>query len=167
MRKNIVLIGLTGCGKSTVGKALSKELQMDFVDMDVYIEQTEGKTVSEIFVQDGEPYFRKAETEASHQLSKTGNTVIATGGGAVLNPENMALLKKNGILLFLDRTPEAILKKINLQNRPMLRKNRNYLFELDRQRRHLYEGYADLVVKGLSNVRETVQAVKKVVTPLL
>ena len=167
MEKNIVFIGLTGCGKSTIGKILAKDLGKRFIDMDLYIEEKEGKTVSEIFAQHGEAYFRQAETLAAQQLSQTGGTVIATGGGIILNPENIAYLKQNGIILFLDRSPEAILKKIDLRNRPMLAENRDYLFELDRQRHALYERYADLRVEALPKISLTVEIVKKAILPLL
>lgn len=154
--KNIVLIGLSGCGKSTVGALAAKKLQMPFVDMDAYIEQQEGRTVSEIFAQNGEAYFRRLETEAAQKLSETENKVIATGGGAVLSPQNMSYLKETGIVLFLDRTPEEILRKINLKVRPLLAQDKNRLFELERSRRPLYEKYADITLRAVGNVPQTV-----------
>lgn len=156
--KNIVLIGLSGCGKSTVGALAAKKLQMPFVDMDAYIEQQEGRTVSEIFAQNGETYFRRLETEAAQKLSETENKVIATGGGAVLSPQNMSYLKETGIVLFLDRTPEEILRKINLKVRPLLAQDKNRLFELECSRRPLYEKYADITLRAVGNVPQTVSA---------
>lgn len=167
MKKNIVLVGLTGCGKTTIGTALSNRLSLPFIDMDKYIEQKEGKTITEIFKVKGEPYFRHLETIASRELSEKDGIVIATGGGAVLNPENMNYLKQNSIVLFLDRSPETILKKINLEKRPLLAQNKNHLFELDRQRRHLYEKYADLQVEGGTNIGQTVEQVLSALKPLL
>ncbi len=165
MQKNIVLIGLSGCGKSTIGKRLSSLLHIPVVDMDTFIEKQEGMTVREIFNEKGEAYFRGLETQAAKSLSESGNKIIATGGGVVLNPENMAYLKQNGIVLFLDRSPEMILKRINLAKRPLLAENQNHLFELDRKRRPLYEKYADLTVKGQTNIGQTVHAVLSALSP--
>ena len=155
--KNVVLIGLTGCGKTTVGKKISSLLSMEFVDMDAYIEKKEGKTVKEIFEDSGESYFRSLETIASKELSETGGKVIATGGGAILNPKNMEYLKQNAVIIFLDRSPEDILKKINLSIRPMLAQNKNRLYELYKERHHLYKTYADLTINGKTDIKETVK----------
>ncbi len=161
--KNIVLIGLTGCGKTTIGKRLAPLLNMDFVDMDLYIEEKEGKTVKEIFHDKGETYFRSLETVAAKELSQIGGKVIATGGGVVLNPKNMDHLKQNGLVVFLDRSPDAILKKINLSIRPMLAENKNRLYELDKERRPLYEAYADIKVPGGTSIDKTVSLVHAII----
>lgn len=157
--KNIVLIGLSGCGKTTIGKRLAPLLNMDFVDMDLYIEKKEGKTVKDIFASKGETYFRSLETIAAEELSQTGGKVIATGGGVVLNPKNMDYLKQNGVIVFLDRSPNTILKKINLSIRPMLAENKNRLYELDKERHHLYEAYAELTIPGGTNIEKTLSDV--------
>lgn len=167
MNKNIVLIGLSGCGKSTVGAALSRRLKMLFVDMDTYIARKEGKTVREIFEENGEAYFRTAETEAAKNLSEIGGKVIATGGGVVLNAENIEHLKKNGIIVFLDRTPDEILQKLNLSIRPLLAENKEKLYEMDAVRRPLYEQSADLSVRGASSVAETAEKLEKAIRPFL
>lgn len=166
-RKNIVLIGLTGCGKSTIGKALSYKLRMSFVDMDTYIERKEGMTISEIFAQKGESYFRQAETAACKALSKNWGQIIATGGGVVENPENMRFLKQHAVIVFLDRTPEMILQKINLKKRPLLSDNGAYLFVLDRRRRPLYESYADVTVSGGTKISRTLSDVLLALHPHL
>lgn len=165
--KNIVLIGLTGCGKTTVGRRLAKHFSIDFVDMDAYIEQKEGKSVSEIFKENGESYFRSLETIAAKELSETDGKIIATGGGVILNSENMEYLKQNAVTLFLDRSPDDILKKINLSIRPMLAKNKNHLYELEKQRRHLYEAYADLTITGKTDIEAVVVAAVDALAPLL
>lgn len=165
--KNIVLIGLTGCGKTTIGKKLAKAFSMDFVDMDEYIEQKEGKTVSDIFKDSGEPYFRSLETVVSKELSETGGKIIATGGGVILNPKNMEFLKQNAVTVFLDRSPDDILKKINLSVRPMLAQNKNRLYELYTERLPLYETYADLRITGGTDVLKTLKQVENALKPLL
>lgn len=167
MSLNVVLIGLSGCGKSTVGAALSYRLRMHFVDMDAYIEHKEGMSVRAIFDSKGEAAFRRLETEAAKTLSESGGKIIATGGGAVLSPQNMAYLKRNAVVVFLDRTPEAILKKINLSVRPLLAANPNHLYELDRQRRPLYEKYADLRVEGQAKISWTVAALEAALRPYI
>ena len=161
MKRNIVLIGLSGCGKSTVGRTLAKNLHKTFVDMDEYIEKKESMPVSKIFEEKGEAYFRRLETETAEALSVAEDKIIATGGGVVLNEQNMVHLGKNGLIVFLDRSPEAILKKINLKKRPLLAQNQNRLFEMDKKRRPLYEKYADLTVPGALSVPETAERLKE------
>lgn len=167
MSKNVVLIGLTGCGKSTIGKGLSRRLHMPFIDMDDYIEKKEGKAIREIFAQHGEAYFRELETRAAQELSQRKRHIIATGGGAVLNPKNMAYLKKTGVVLFLDRSPEAILKKLDLRNRPLLAADKNHLYTLDKERRPLYEKYADITLYGSHAIWRAVHLAARLLYPHL
>ena len=103
---NLVLIGMPGSGKSTVGKILSKMLCMPLVDTDALVEQTAGKTIPELFAQEGERAFRDRETAAARQAAKLDNTVIATGGGIILRPENMEALAATGLIFFRDRDLE-------------------------------------------------------------
>ncbi|MBE7022240.1 MAG: shikimate kinase [Ruminococcaceae bacterium] len=167
MSKNIVLIGLTGCGKSTLGRGLSRRLCMPFIDMDDYIEKKEGKAIRNIFAEHGEAYFRTLETRAAQELSEKKGYIIATGGGAVLNPKNMEYLKKTGVVLFIDRSPEAILKKLDLRNRPLLAANKNHLYTLDKERRPLYEGYADITLHGSRSVWRAVHLAARLLSPHL
>ncbi|MBR6729417.1 MAG: shikimate kinase, partial [Clostridia bacterium] len=135
--KNIVLIGLMGSGKSTIGKKLSRRLHLPFIDMDDFIENKEGKTIRQIFAEKGEAYFRNAETQAAKELGARGGHIIATGGGAVLNSQNMEYLKENSVVVFLDRSPKDILKKIDIESRPLLAANKNCLYALEKERRPL------------------------------
>lgn len=167
MKKNVVLIGLTGCGKSTVGRGLSRRLQLPFVDMDAYIEEAEGKPIRQIFAENGESYFRELESNTAKELSQRGGLIIATGGGAVLNPDNMAVLKENGIILFIDRSPKEILKKLDVRNRPMLLADKNYLYTLDKERRPLYQKYADITLYGSHPIWRAVYLAAKLVKPHL
>ncbi len=163
MKKNIVLIGLSGCGKSTVGKLLAEALRLSFVDMDSYIEENEKRPIPEIFARFGESYFRDAETRAAKELAAATPKVIATGGGAVLRPETMAPLKESGICIFLDRKPEAIIEDVDASARPLLSQGKQVLFDLDKARRPLYERYADLTV---SDTKDAFDATKKVLSLL-
>ncbi len=108
-KENIVLIGMPGCGKSTIGKALAANLGKVFVDTDELIKKNENMQIPEIFEKQGEVYFRKAETEAVKQASSKNGFVIATGGGAILKKENVDALSSNGKIYFLNRPLEDIM----------------------------------------------------------
>lgn len=108
-KQNIVLTGMPGSGKSTIGKALSEKLGKEFVDTDELIIKNEKMPISEIFARHGESYFRSAETEAIKEASAKSGFVIATGGGAVLKKENVDYLKSNGKIFFLNRPIADIL----------------------------------------------------------
>jgi len=101
MTKNIVLIGLMGSGKTTIGKKIAEKLKMKFIDTDELIVQKAQKAINLIFAEDGELFFRDLESEVIEEISKQENIVISTGGGAVLREENLNNLKKNGVLFYL------------------------------------------------------------------
>lgn len=138
-KQNIVLTGMPGSGKSTIGKALSEKLGREFLDTDELIVQSENKPISEIFTEKGEAYFRNAETEAIRQASAKSGVVIATGGGAVLRKENVDLLRSNGKIFFLNRPIEDILPT---DDRP-LSSNRADLQRRFDERYAIYKGTAD------------------------
>ena len=118
----IVLTGFMGTGKTSVGRALSSELNFPFIDTDVLIEEKEGLPVSLIFKKKGEDYFRTVEQAAIEEVSKLHNVVIATGGGVIKNKKNVANLGKRGVLVWLKADPEIILKRVMLEGgkRPLL-----------------------------------------------
>ena len=147
MDKNIVLIGMSGAGKTTIGMAMSYKLKMAFVDMDAYIEKKYDMTISEIFEKYGEEYFRNLETETAKYLSENyKNTIISTGGGVVMCPENMRYLKNTGIVVYINRTVENILSTLNAEKRPLLKANPDKLYEMRTLRHPLYIKYADICV---------------------
>jgi shikimate kinase len=120
--KNIVLIGFMGSGKTVVGKMISGKLDRKFIDIDKLIEEEQGQTIQEMFSGFGEGYFRKLEKEMAAGVVKEEDQVIATGGGVVLDPENMANLRKNGIIIWLDVSPEAARKRTGSDgSRPLLK----------------------------------------------
>lgn len=128
MKKNIVLIGFMGTGKSEVGKELAKTLGYKFIDTDELIEKREGIPVSEIFDKYGETYFRKIESEIIKDVSVMENVVISTGGGAVIRSENRMNLKKNSITICLTASPEVIYERIrDYDNRPLLKTDDTYM----------------------------------------
>ncbi|HHW61968.1 MAG TPA: shikimate kinase [Syntrophomonadaceae bacterium] len=124
MNKNIVLIGFMGTGKSSVGSRLAQRLKREFVDMDREIERVSNMTVAEIFRKHGEVRFRSEEQLMAKKLSQRSNLVIATGGGVVLSSENVDHLKRNGILVCLDASPEDIFARVSRKKgiRPLLKK---------------------------------------------
>ncbi|MFH1624995.1 MAG: shikimate kinase [Pseudomonadota bacterium] len=119
--KNIVLVGFMGTGKTEVGKTLARDFSREFIDTDDVIEKKLGCTVPEIFEKYGEGYFRDKEREVVKELSMLHGLVIATGGGVVINPENIHDLKSNGVVICLTATPEAIFSRIRGDNyRPLI-----------------------------------------------
>lgn len=121
MKKNIALIGFMGSGKTAVGKKLAQRLKLKFVDLDSLIEQREKKPITQIFSQNGEPYFRKIEKEMVKEVSGLEGLVIACGGGVVLDNENLDNLKKSGSVIYLKATLEVIFKRTKgYKHRPLL-----------------------------------------------
>ncbi len=125
MEKNIVLIGFMGTGKSTVGLKLAERLSMKFIDMDREIEKVTGMSVSELFKRHGEVRFRSEEKLMAQKLSNKKDIVIATGGGIVLQNENIEALRENGILICLDAEAGDIFERVSRKRstRPLLKKN--------------------------------------------
>ncbi|MFQ5800722.1 MAG: shikimate kinase [Candidatus Hydrothermarchaeales archaeon] len=119
--KNIILTGFMGAGKSAVGKKLAERLSMEIIDTDDVIEQESGMKISDIFSQSGEPHFRKLEKIVVEEVSTFNNHVIITGGGVVVNKENIENLRKNGIIVYLHTTPEVIYERVKSEtHRPLL-----------------------------------------------
>lgn len=153
--ENIVLIGMPGCGKSTVGKLLAAELGKAFVDADAQIEKAAGCSIPEIFEKGGEPLFRTIEQQVLGQLGKQSATVIATGGGCVTVEKNYANLHRNGRIIWLQRELQAL----DRSGRPLSQKNS--MEELYRVRQPLYARFADLTADNNGNVSDTIQAIRR------
>ncbi|MDU7338175.1 MAG: shikimate kinase [Clostridium sp.] len=148
---NIVLCGFMGSGKTTVGQVLAQKSGRAFFDLDQYIEQQEGKTVTQIFAEQGEEGFRKLETKAARKLSEQNNLIIATGGGAVLKEENVEILRKGGVLIHLDASLNAVEQRLNgLDDRPLLQRDdrQEFLRILYAKRIPLYRTAAHLSVNA-------------------
>ncbi|MBF89462.1 MAG: shikimate kinase [Candidatus Marinimicrobia bacterium] len=121
--KNIYLIGMMGCGKSTVGKLLAKNLGVYFADIDFEIEMKKGETITEIFSNEGETHFRNLETQA---LKSTKNSIVACGGGIVLRKENRTFLRSNGIVILLIASLDELFRRISdFSTRPLLNKSKD------------------------------------------
>ena len=146
---NIFLIGFMGVGKSTIAKLLAKELDAKLVEMDETIEAEAGISINEIFEKYGEQHFRDLETNLVERVSKTGGAVVSCGGGAVLRPENVEMMKQSGKIVFLSATPETIYERVkNSTHRPLLNGNMNveYIASLMERRKAIYENAADVVI---------------------
>ncbi|CAI3567763.1 Shikimate kinase [Clostridium neonatale] len=154
MWKNIVLIGMPGCGKTTLGKILNKELSMEFYDMDNYIERKTDKKISELF-EKGENYFRDIESLACEELSKNKNVIISTGGGVIKRKENIDFLKENGIVIFIDRSVDDIIGDVDISKRPLLKEGKEKVLKLYEERYLLYKNYADEIVVNNKNIEDT------------
>jgi len=121
MRENLILTGFMGTGKSTVGPMLARRLGMRFVDMDPTIEARAGMTIAAIFETRGEAIFRQMETALCRELAARGGQVIATGGGALLNPVNRAVLGANGLIVCLTADVDALVARLeSVTDRPLL-----------------------------------------------
>lgn len=147
---NIFLVGLMGAGKTSVGRQLARRLGKTFVDSDQEIERATGVRIPVIFEIEGEAGFRERETRILAELVRQRDIVLATGGGAVLAPENRALLSANGTVIYLRATPVELWKRTRHdRNRPLLRTADPLvrLVELFEQRDPLYTSVADLVVE--------------------
>ena len=141
--RDLVLIGMPGCGKSTIGKLLEEKLNMDFYDSDYEVERKERLCIPEIFKNRGEAYFRKCETQVISNLLNNKN-IVATGGGAVLREENRKLFKeRNAFVVFIDRPLDMIVSDIRTDNRPLLTKGKERIYTLYEERYDVYNKVCD------------------------
>ena len=155
-KSNIVLIGMPGSGKTTIGRRIAKQLNYEFYDMDDTVVSLAGKSIPALF-EVGEQVFRDWETEACRHLAQKQHAVIACGGGAVLREQNMELLKQSGVVYYLDRPVERIAGDIRLSTRPLLKQGKERLYQLYRERAELYENAADEIVSNEGAVKQTMQ----------
>lgn len=145
-----VLCGFMGSGKTTVGRLLAERTGRRFVDLDRWIEEKQGKPVSRIFDEKGEPFFRKLEKSAVRELSAQPDLVLAAGGGTLLDKENAAALRANGIVIFLDASLETVKRRLQGDtSRPLLHGGKgNALEALYAARRETYLAVSDLTVQA-------------------
>lgn len=155
--ENIVLIGMPGCGKSTIGKQLADVTGKEFVDADEKIAQLAGKSIPEIFAEDGEEVFRSFETKALEELGKRSGLVIATGGGCVTKERNYPLLHQNGTIIWLKRG----LDQLPTDGRPL--SQAGDLAKMYEIRRPMYEAFADHAIDNNDSVTDTVRAIGELI----
>jgi len=149
--ENIILIGMPGCGKTTIGREIASRLARPFVDIDTAIEESAGMTIPEIFSKQGEAFFREAETAAIGAVAKESGLVIATGGGCVTKDVNYPLLHQNGRIVWLQRD----LVSLPVSGRPLSQSQD--LHSMYITRRPLYTQFADYIVSNQGSIDETVR----------
>jgi len=156
----LALIGFMGTGKTTVGRLVAEALHFEFLDTDELIQSRTGKSITNIFTEDGEPAFRALEQQIIRELSTKTKTVISTGGGLPTNPENLALLKSFALVVCLWSSPAKIWDRVkNQSHRPLLHdpNPQKKIRELLAAREPFYKQADVLVNTDLRNVREVVQ----------
>jgi shikimate kinase len=159
-KRNLVLVGLMGAGKSAIGKLVASELGVPFIDSDHEIERVSRMTIAELFEKYGEPEFRKLENRVIKRLLRTGPRVLSTGGGAFMNGDTRASIKAAGVSLWLDADLETLWERvIKRDNRPLL-KTENPKQTLENLMIARYPTYAlaDLAVKSRDVKKEMVAA---------
>lgn len=157
--KSIILIGMSGSGKSTVGKILAHKLHRPLLDIDQMVEAATGKSINEIFEEQGEAAFREKETEQITLAAQTTETVIVCGGGAVLSSKNMLILEDAGVMIYIDTPIEHIVARTDFSDRPLLRKQPEQLYDMLQVRDPLYRKYAQYVVDNSGTVEETADGI--------
>jgi len=157
-RRSIVLVGMMGAGKSSVGRRLATRLGLTFVDADTEIEAAAGMNIADIFAAHGEAYFRSGEARVIARLLEGGPQVMATGGGSIMNPDTRALIRVKGVSIWLDADYEVLLRRVKRRtDRPMLKTAdpAETLRRLLDERRPVY-GQADLTIRSRDAPHDTI-----------
>jgi len=160
--KNIYIVGFMATGKSSVGKALAKRKNSQFFDLDNLIELKENRRISDIFAKDGEPYFRKVEKAVLEETVKKNSLVVACGGGIVIDPENIRIMKETGLLICLTADPEVILRRASgSKQRPLLNvADPKKQIEALLEKRASYYALADKIIDtSLLSIKEVVDKI--------
>jgi shikimate kinase len=159
---NIALIGFMGAGKTSVGRLVADHLRFDYLDTDEMIQSRTGRTITDIFAKDGEPAFRALEQQVVEELTGRVKTVISTGGGLPVNPQNLASLKTHALVVCLWASPEKIWERVRSQShRPLLRgpNPQAKIQELLATREPFYRQADVLLNTDIRSVREVAQQV--------
>ena len=147
LERHIFIIGMPGCGKSSLGRKVANNMGIPYVDTDQRIEQAAGCTVSQIFERYGEQAFRNAETNVLIQLTREPASIVSTGGGMVMRDTNRTIMRNHGVIVLIDRPLEEIMGDIKLNRRPMLaRKGLPEVERLYHERIDTYRSVADAVL---------------------
>ena len=154
--ENVILIGMPGSGKTTIGKLLAEKLNMEFVDADAELVSFSGRRIPDIFASDGEKTFRSLETDVLTQIGRRSGLVIATGGGCVTQQQNYPLLHQNGTIFYLERD----LCKLSTEGRPL--SQADSLQEMYRIRKPLYESYSDFIIDNNGDCEHTLNQILRI-----
>ena len=157
--RSIFLIGFMGAGKSTIARALQRELGFPLIEMDERIVKEQGMSINDIFAQYGEDHFRDIESQLIVDIGKEEPSIVSCGGGVVVRPQNTQNMQEIGRIVFLKATPETIYERVkNSTDRPILNGHMNveYIAELMEKRRALYEAAADITIQTDGKTREQI-----------
>ena len=157
--KNIVLIGMMGCGKTTVGSLLAQALGRELIDTDALIEVREGRNISEIFAADGEGYFRDQELGVSEELALRRDLIISCGGGLPMKPDCIGSLKYSGIVFWLDRDPGETYDSLDTSSRPLAQNGREDFLKRYAQRAPIYGQWAHYVISNAPSAQSAARAI--------
>ena len=160
--KNIVLIGMMSCGKSTIGAMLAEKLGRSLVDTDALIVEREGRSINEMFAADGEGYFRARELDISTELGQAENLIIACGGGLPLQNACIDALKQNSVVFWLFRDPGETYDTMDTSGRPLAQQGRQDFLDRFAQREPIYRACADYVITDFSSPDNTLNAILEV-----
>ena len=156
--KNIVLIGMMGCGKSTVGALLAETLNRELADTDALIEAQEGRSVAQIFAAEGEPFFRARELEISRELAAREGLVISCGGGLPMGEGCMEVLS-SGTVFWLDRDPGETWDSLDTGHRPLAQKGREDFLARHALRAPTYRRWAHHIISGAPSAEDAARAI--------
>ena len=163
MNLKILLIGMPGCGKTSLGKRAAKSLDFSFVDLDEEIEKSQNKSINDIFTENGEEYFRRLETEKLKEfcsVPQNKDIIISTGGGVVKNNINIENAKfLGGYIIFIDRPLNFIMEDVDTSDRPLLKDGADKLISLYSERYELYRDAADYIITNNMSFAEVLKEI--------
>ena len=162
MTKNIILIGMMGCGKTTVGRVLARHFHCPLVDTDMVIEEREGRSIPEIFTQDGEARFRSLELELCRDLGAQRNHIIACGGGLPIQDSAIAALKENGLVFWLNRDPGETYDALDVSGRPLAQAGREDFLRRYHDRIPVYRRWADYIIPCPDGPKEAARLISTI-----
>lgn len=163
--KNIVLIGIMGCGKTTISKLLSEHLNLPVIDMDEYLIDKHHCSINDMFAV-SEDYFRNLESQACKDLAKLNGYIISTGGGVVKRKQNSDVLKESGIIFYLDRPVDHIVHDVTTADRPLLKDGPEKLYQLFDERHQLYLNACDYHIINDQTAQDAVKKIMDIIYAL-
>lgn len=166
LKDKVVLIGMPGCGKTTIGEMLAERLNYKFYDMDKYIEDISGKSIKELFVK-SEENFRDWESKACDELSKKKRGIISSGGGIIKREKNIDLFREESIIIFIDRPIENIILDVDIDARPLLSSGKEKLYNLLEERYELYNKYSHIKIINNGFLKDVVLKIERELEPII
>lgn len=160
--KNIVIIGMMGCGKTTISRLLSQQLNRPLIDIDEYIEDKYHMSISCMF-EISEEYFRERESICCKEVGEKKGYIISTGGGVIKKKENITALSQNGCIIYLDRPVENICQDVDIRSRPLLKDGPHQLYELYKQRHQLYLEACDYHIMNNTTIDDVIDKIKRII----